>query len=232
MGISEGNIGSCRVTISPGDMTTRSADAYVVPQFRSCTSFGGVAGAIARSGAMSGLEAYGSILGSQGPQPFGKAVITASGGGSAKRLIHVVSVDSDVNEEFEIVSLAFYNALKVAERNGLGSVVAPAMGTGVLGRLTGEQSALATMSAIDRYAAEGGSPLDIEFVIFSDQQALSAFADVFATGAYRSTGPGPGQRHFDHQRWDGTMTSDTAALNAAMSNLSRSDAGRNNSYLN
>jgi len=49
-------IGKIKTKIVAGDMTTFSADAYVIPQFQGAASFGGVGGAVARAGGVKGLE--------------------------------------------------------------------------------------------------------------------------------------------------------------------------------
>ena len=151
-----GNIGDVTVKVASGDLTTVKADAYLVPEFNSCVSEGGVGGAIWRNGGSKGLDAYEQIIKTQGKQEFGTVHITESGGGNSSKLIHAVTVGSGAENEFEVVQKAVYNALKSAEEQGLSSVAMPALGTGIIGNLTNEQSAQAMMSAIRQFTNEGG----------------------------------------------------------------------------
>jgi hypothetical protein len=58
-------------------------------------------------------------------QEWSKATVTESGGWNSKFLIHVVSVDSWKENEFDVVSWAVYNALSEATKRGLKNVVIP-----------------------------------------------------------------------------------------------------------
>jgi O-acetyl-ADP-ribose deacetylase (regulator of RNase III) len=108
------------------------------------------------------LDEFQEFVDSEGEQKFGTVLLTKSGGGNSKHLLHVVSVASPREHEFDTVQTAFYNALKVAETNGIKRIVAPAMGTGIIGQLTAAQSAKAMMSAIEQYdtkiISRGGVP--------------------------------------------------------------------------
>ncbi|MFA6255989.1 MAG: macro domain-containing protein [Candidatus Absconditabacterales bacterium] len=122
------------ISLVLGDMTQISADAYIVPHFNGEASFGGVGGAIANGGAIKGMEEYEQMVEQEKKakggsienfQEWSKATVTESGGGNSKFLIHVVSVDSGKENEFDVVSGAVYNALSEATKRGLKNVVIP-----------------------------------------------------------------------------------------------------------
>ena len=77
----KGKIQNNDVTIALGDMTKLPADAFVVPQFTGAASFGGVGGAVARSGAKKGLDLFQEFVNQQGDQKFGTVLLTEAGGG-------------------------------------------------------------------------------------------------------------------------------------------------------
>lgn len=209
--MSEFFIENQKVSISLGDMTKVKADAYLVPEFNTAASFGGVGGAIARAGATMGLELYQEHVDKNGQQPFGQVVLTPSGGGNAPHLLHVVSVGSGEENEFSVIQTCVYNVLRTAEENGIGKIVIPALGTGIIGRLTDEQSAKAMMSAIHRYASEGGQPLEIAFVLFAGQPTLNSFENIIKTKAYENVSHETGERDIDLARWVFGMNGDAAA---------------------
>jgi O-acetyl-ADP-ribose deacetylase (regulator of RNase III) len=179
-----GKIGCNDIRIMMGDMTAVAADAYIVPEFPDAASYGGVGGAISRSGGKYGLEWYQRFVDQKGQQTYGQVVLTPSGGGNAPFHLHVVSVGSGSSNEFDVVQTGFYNALKVAEHYDLQQVAAPAMGTGVIGRLSSKQSARAMMSAVHRYGQEGRKPLNVTFAILGRTVVFEEFIRTFETGAY------------------------------------------------
>ena len=80
-------IGQILVSVHFGDITQHRVDAYVVPQFTNCASFGGVGGAIHRAGGTEGLAEYDKRAAAK-PYEFGAVDITPSGGGNASYLLH------------------------------------------------------------------------------------------------------------------------------------------------
>lgn len=210
----EGKIGNNRVAVALGDMTQLQADAFVVPQFTSASSFGGVGGAVARAGGTHGLEEYQRFIDSQGEQKFGTVLLTESGGGNAKHHLHVASVGSPKDDEFNTVQTGFYNALKTAEANGIKSVVAPAMGTGIIGQLESDQSARAMMSAVDQFTKEGGK-MDVSFVIYGDKAAYQAFTDSLDSKKYETADRETGKKEFNLGEWVVGMQRDADANSRA-----------------
>jgi O-acetyl-ADP-ribose deacetylase (regulator of RNase III) len=207
----KGQIGSNNVDVVLGDMTKIESDAYIVPQFTGAASYGGVGGAVARAGAEEGLAAYQRFIDQKGEQKFGQVVLTKSGGGRSSCLLHVVSVGSGEEDEFNTIQTAFFNALKVAESQGIESIASPAMGTGIIGSLTAEQSANAMMSAADQYAAEGGKPIKLSFVIYGDESAYNAFVTVLQSGVYKTAKKEKGRKEFNIGEWIVGMQRDADA---------------------
>ena len=187
-------IGNINVKVLAGDMTVMPTDAYVVPQFTYAASSGGVGGAVAHAGGVGGLKQYQEFINQQGEQPFGKVLLTESGGGNARYHLHVVSVGSPPQDEFNTVQTAMFNALSTAAQNGIQSIIAPAMGTGIIGKLTPEQSAKAMMSAVQAFVSQGNSEIqEVTFVIFRDIPAVQAFAAVLESGSFSTAQKEAGQ---------------------------------------
>lgn len=203
-----GKIGTSEVRIEVGDLSALETDAYIVPEFTEAASFQGVGGAIARAGGEAGLEMFDAFVQENGELAWGSVLITPSGGGKAKHLLHVVSVGAGPSSEFEVIQSGFYNALRVAEQNELTDIIAPALGTGLAGRLTPDQSAKAMMSALARYSDEGARPLKVTFVIFGDSLADEAFRSVLHDESYREAGPQRGRKEINPLLFLNTVISD------------------------
>ena len=193
-------IGTIKTKVVAGDITSFSADAYVIPQFQNACSYGGVGGAVARSGGIRSLDLFQKFIDDNGRQNFGLVLLTAAGGGNAKFHLHVVSVGSSREDEFNTIQTAFFNVLSIAEKNGVKTIIAPAMGTGIIGKLTSEQSAKAMMSAIFDFASQGkGDGMEITFVIYAQDEshpACKAFSDVLNGKLYQSTQNESGEKEF------------------------------------
>lgn len=210
--ITTGKISGNDVCVKMGDITQSCVDAIVVPEFKGGASYGGVGGSVARSGAIAGMQAYDTLVDDMGPQSFGTVLLTDSGGGKASKLLHIVSVGSGKDEEFNTIKTGFFNALEVAARNKVNSIAVPALGTGIIGQLTGEQSAQAMMSALKDYSEDGGPQITIEFVIYGDHQSYTEFADVLTSGSYATANnKQAGRRRMDLSRWSEEMTRDGRA---------------------
>ena len=201
-----GTIGKNNVSVVLGDMTQIACDAYIVPQFDNCASYGGVGGAVARAGGKEGLDIY-NALASKKPLRFGQVVLTKSGGGRSKQLLHVVSVGSSDDLEFATVHNAFYAALMSAQGHKINTIVAPAMGTGIIGNLTAEQSAKSMMSAIDRIG-NNESPLSISLAIYGDECTFNTFVSVLEKQFYRGATPEKGKKQFNLEEWLINMQND------------------------
>jgi O-acetyl-ADP-ribose deacetylase (regulator of RNase III) len=165
------------LAIADGDMTRVEGKnaAWVVPQFRNAVSYGGVGSAVMRAGGMRGLEALEPLI-KKGMQ-YGDAVVTEAGNAKVGHLIHVISVGSEQEAEFDVVKLSVKNALEAADKAGIETVVFPALGTGIIGQLTPTQSAHAMLSAIREY--KGESVKQIMAVVYRNEAVYQEFIRVY-----------------------------------------------------
>ncbi len=210
----ESSIGNCPVSISIGNMVREKAGAYLIPQFDSEVVFGGVAGAVARAGAMRGMEEFADYMDKNGPLPFGTIWPTRAGGGNSDWLINAISVKSGDDTAFDVIRDVTYKAMKLCGDEGVGKIIFPALGTGILRELTDEQSAKAMLSGIDKYASEGGNPVAASFVFLDGSGAQSlfdAYKTVIETKAYASAGTEVAAGKIDFNRWARGMDADAAA---------------------
>lgn len=199
-------IGESVAKVVLGDMTQISCDAYFVPEFNSGASYNGVGAAICRGGAEKGMIAYDDAVAEHGGGlEFGTVVLTPSYGGHSSHLLHGVTVGSGRDREFGVVQETVYSALKLAEQAGLTHVAAPALGTGVIGKLTAEQSAQAMFSALDQFASEGGK-IRLDVVIYGDRDAFHAFRECLRNGDFRIVSDGvTGRKKLDLKAWEEEM---------------------------
>ena len=115
-----------------GDITTLEVDAIVNAANSELVPGGGVDGAIHRAagvGLFSELKARHSVL------PPGEAIITDGYRLPAKHVIHTVAPRwiEGLDNQVEILSDCYRNALRVAKNNGLKSIAFPSLGTGAFG---------------------------------------------------------------------------------------------------
>lgn len=212
-----GPLGPSQATaIALGDMTTIPADAYVVPHFKGEISYGGVGAAVSRAGALPGLTAYEHFLGTLPRSPeggaaqnWGDAVMTDSGGGLSRHLINVVSAGGqDMNREVVAVTVATINALIKAQRNRLESVVFPALGTGIIGRLSDTVAAYTMLGALELFRMRSDTDRLPRMVIIAIYGSLRAFGEWIrimkmgpSTDEAREAAQAAGQRRFDAEQW-------------------------------
>lgn len=202
------------VAMALGDMTKIPADAYVVPHFNGGISLGGVGAAVARAGAMPGLRSYERFLdslprsGDRGAaqQNWGDVKVTESGGGLSTYLLNAVSVGSpDVNTEARTISLSIFNGLNEAQRLQLNSVVSPALGTGIIGKLSDSLSAYAILSAVNAFMRGASIPMMVTIAIYGDARAYDAWVRMLEIGPdtnqARTIAIQSGERKFDIDRW-------------------------------
>ena len=210
-----GNIGNVTVNVALGDMTAIKADAFVVPEFQTRVSEGGVGGAIWSKGAGKGMEAYEKHIKKHGKQEFGSVVVTDAGGGNSSKLLHAVTVGSGAENEFTTIQTAVYNALRTAQEQGMQSVVIPQMGTGIIGSLTSEQSAGAIMSGINQFNADGGK-MDVSVVIYGSQNAYNTFTNSLQNHSYTEAQPEVGTKEFNIAEFAKEMSQESPRVNAQL----------------
>jgi O-acetyl-ADP-ribose deacetylase (regulator of RNase III) len=168
----ERTIGSTRVRLVQGDITTLDVDAIVNAANDRLWMGGGVAGAIKRRGGAE-IEQEARRL---GPVPVGEAVATGAGRLRARYVIHAVTMGQDLRTSEPVIRSATRSALRVAESLGVRSVAFPALGTGV-GGFPVEQAARAMLEEISSHL-RAGSPLAEVVLALFDAPAYAAFAGV------------------------------------------------------
>lgn len=193
------------VRLFVNDVSLLPVEALVVPQFSNEVSVGGLGGAILRAGGKAGLDAFGAFLEANGGSiEYGRAHLTQSGCQRWPYLIHVASVRSGKESEYENAFKSTVNALTLASKAGLQSLAMVALGTGPDGRLTNEQSARAILGAIEYVSMMDMKAPDVA-IAFNDPEIYAAFANILNQGEYHLTNgqlkPEPGMREFNLTRW-------------------------------
>lgn len=126
-----------KITVKVGDITKEQTCAIVNAANRSLLGGGGVDGAIHRAGGGSLLTACSEIRKTQYPDglPTGEAVATTAGNMPAKYVVHTVGpIYRDCGSLCEEqLRNCYANSIKEAAKLGCGSIVFPAISTGVYG---------------------------------------------------------------------------------------------------
>ena len=112
-----------------GDITEQEAGAIVNAANSSLILGAGVAGAIRSKGGPTIQQECDKI----GGCPVGGAAITTGGNLKAGHVIHAVGPRMGEGDEDEKLKSATLNSLRVADDNGLKSIVFPALSTGIFG---------------------------------------------------------------------------------------------------
>ena len=123
------------LNVIQGDITKLAVDAIVNAANSSLLGGGGVDGAIHRAGGAEILEACRQIRNRQGGCKTGEAVITTGGMLKAKYVIHAVGPvwQGGSNQESQLLSNAYRNALTLAAANNCTTVAFPNISTGIYG---------------------------------------------------------------------------------------------------
>lgn len=176
-------IGSGRLELRQGDITTFPADAIVNAANSSLAGGGGVDGAIHRVGGPEIMADLERRYGRDRHCPTGSAVITTAGHLPARWVIHAVGPiwRGGRSGEPELLRSAYETALRLAVEAGARSVTLPSISTGIYGYPLDEAAPIALAVARGHLAAE--SPVErIVFVLFS-ADSLRAFERALAANA-------------------------------------------------
>jgi len=129
-------IGSGRLFIRQGDITTLEVDAIVNAANSRLAGGGGVDGAIHRAAGADALQqACQTIIADIGSLPPGEAVITPGFDLPAKHIIHTVGPiwRGGTNDEPRLLRNAYMNSLQLAKENDITTIAFPAISCGVYG---------------------------------------------------------------------------------------------------
>lgn len=138
------------VIVKNGNIAMENVDCIVVPEFTNSASYGGVGGAIAANGMCSGLDRYEFAV-QKKPLKYGEIMITDSGKNNIQ-LAHVATAGAGKSEQFRVVFEAILRVLQEADKRKFSRIAIPELGTGIIGRLTQDQSARVIFSAIDQFS--------------------------------------------------------------------------------
>ncbi|MBI2822241.1 MAG: macro domain-containing protein [Acidobacteria bacterium] len=156
------------IELVQGDITEVAADAIVNAANNHLWMGAGVAGAIRRKGG----EQIEREAVARGPIEIGEAVETSAGRLPHRYVLHAAVMGQDLETNANYIRAATQNALRLAEKLGLGSVVLPALGTGV-GRFPVDQCARVMIREVKRFA--GARHLKKVIFALFDEATVNAF---------------------------------------------------------
>lgn len=177
-------VNNTSILLTRGDITCQATDAIVNAANSSLMGGGGVDGAIHRAGGPAILEECRRIVAEQGELPAGKAVVTTGGNLAAKYVIHTVGPiwRGGRNKEEDILSDAYIESLRLAEKLKLESISFPSISTGAY-RYPVEAAARIAINSVVKFAKEEALSIKkIVFVLF-DEITFSHYAKALAEAA-------------------------------------------------
>lgn len=176
----EKRIGTTKLILIQGDLTTQDVDAVVNAANSSLIVGGGVDGAIHAAGGPTILEECKRIISRIGRLDTGKAVGTTGGNLKARRVIHTVGPVwyGGANREAELLADCYRNTLLLAEREGLKSVAFPAISVGAFKYPLRDAARIALQTIAGH--ARAGSPLTEVRMVIYDQESFAIWETAFA----------------------------------------------------
>ncbi|MBI9079855.1 MAG: macro domain-containing protein [Pseudodesulfovibrio sp.] len=169
-------IGSGRLFIRLGDITTLEVDAVVNAANSRLAGGGGVDGAIHRTAGLRELrEACQAIIADIGLLPPGEAVITPGFKLPAKYIIHTVGPiwRGGTVDEPKLLKNAYMNSLKLAQKHDITTIAFPAISCGAYGYPV-EEAAHIALSAL-KEGLESGL-MEEAGMILHDDKAYATWA--------------------------------------------------------
>jgi len=155
------------IELIQGDIIRQEADAIVNAANSSLLGGGGVDGAIHRAGGPSILEECQAIRSVHGQCPPGEVVFTSAGKLDSKYVIHAVGPvwQGGGCGEAELLASCYRNALRVAVKLGLRTVVFPSISTGAYGYPVDQAAAVALLAVSSFLETEAGTIKAVRFVL-------------------------------------------------------------------
>lgn len=139
-------IGSGHLFIEQGDLTSFEGDAIVNAANSRLAGGGGVDGAIHRAaGSVELQRACQTIIADMGSLPTGEAVLTPGFNLPASQVIHTVGPiwRGGNDNEPELLSNAYLNSLRLAQKHDIQTIAFPAISCGVYGYPVEEAAGIA-----------------------------------------------------------------------------------------
>jgi len=167
------SVGAGTLELVRADITLLEVDAIVNAANKSLAGGGGVDGAVHRAG---GPEIMRELGERYDGCPTGSAVITGAGRMRARFVIHAVGPrwrDGEHGEP-DLLASAYRTAFQLASEQGVSTVAAPSISTGIYG-FPIERAAPIALAEARRALAAGPPPERITFALFSDSD-LSVFS--------------------------------------------------------
>lgn len=165
-----------KINIEEGDITDEKVDAIVNAANNTLLGGGGVDGAIHRKGGPIILEQCKKI----GGCPTGEARITSGGKLDAKYVIHTVGpiYQDGNNKEKDLLYMAYYNSLKLAQDYNLKSISFPSISTGAYAYPIDEAVSV-VVSALKDFLNKDNDFEEINFILFS-RKNFNIYKSVFS----------------------------------------------------
>lgn len=172
----EKRIGTTRLTLTQGDITTAEVDAIVNAANAQLAGGGGVDGAIHRAGGPEIMAECRKFAGC----PTGQAVITTGGRLKAKKVIHTVGpIYRGRPEDAKLLASCYASSLALAARHGLRTVAFPSISTGAYGYPLAEAAGVALQAVKAAIGVHGDAFDEVRFVLFGDE-AYEAYRQALA----------------------------------------------------
>lgn len=155
-----------RIHIKQGDITKEKCDAIVNAANPSLLGGGGVDGAIHRAAGPKLLEECRTL----GGAAHGEAKITKGYNLPAKHVIHTPGpvYKGGAKGERNVLRNSYYNSMKRAKENGLGSIAFPAISAGVYGYPLEEACEVAVTTVME-FMEKEDYLMDVCFVLFDSK---------------------------------------------------------------
>ena len=155
------------IELIQGDIVCQEADAIVNAANPSLLGGGGVDGAIHRAGGPSILEECQAIRSVYGKCPPGEVVFTSAGKLASKYVIHAVGPvwQGGDSSEAELLASCYRNALRIAVKLGLRTIVFPSISTGVYGYPVDQAAAVALLTVSSFLETEAATVKTVRFVL-------------------------------------------------------------------
>ena len=165
------------IELVQGDIVRQEVDAIVNAANPSLFGGGGVDGAIHYAGGPSILEECRTIRNVRGKCPVGEAVFTSAGNLSAKYVIHAVGPvwQGGAVGEAELLASCYRNALRIAVKLCLRTIVFPSISTGAYGYPMDQAAAVALLAVSSFLEAEATTVETVRFVLH-DKAAFMTYA--------------------------------------------------------